>query len=158
MGRRRRKTAFKEVSPDFEYNSTLLVAKFINNLMWDGKKTVAQRIFYNALDIMKKKTGEDAYSLFEKAINNVKPVLIVRPRRIGGATYQIPMEVPSYKSISFAIKWIIKAARKRREYRMEERLANELLDAAKGEGEAIKTKETSHKMAEANRAFASFRW
>ncbi|MEO0122222.1 MAG: 30S ribosomal protein S7, partial [candidate division WOR-3 bacterium] len=105
-----------------------------------------------------KKTGEDGYTVFLKAINNVKPVLEVRPRRVGGATYQIPVEVSPRRRESLAIKWIIRAARERSEYRMVERLANELIDASKGTGQAIKTKETTHKMAEANRAFAHFRW
>lgn len=154
---RRKRAEVREISPDPVYNS-LLVQKFINNLMWNGKKTVAQKIFYDALKLIKKKTGEDGYSIFLKAINNVKPVLEVRPRRVGGATYQIPVEVSPRRRESLAIKWIIRAARERNEYRMVERLANELIDASKGTGEAIKTKETTHKMAEANRAFAHFRW
>ncbi len=156
MGRRRRAER-REIPPDPKYNS-VLAAKFINNLMWDGKKTIAQKIFYKALELIEKKTGEDGYAVFERAINNVKPVLEVRPRRVGGATYQVPVEVEPYRRISLAIKWIIRAARQRSEYRMEERLANELIDAAKGQGTAIKIKEDTHKMAEANRAFAHFRW
>lgn len=154
---RRKRAEVREISPDPVYNS-VLVQKFINNLMWDGKKTIAQKIFYDALKLIKKKTGEDGYNVFLRAINNVKPVLEVRPRRIGGATYQIPVEVSPRRKESLAIKWIIRAARERNEYRMEERLANELIDASKGIGQAIKTKETTHKMAEANRAFAHFRW
>uniref|UniRef100_A0A7V4E2H6 Small ribosomal subunit protein uS7 n=1 Tax=candidate division WOR-3 bacterium TaxID=2052148 RepID=A0A7V4E2H6_UNCW3 len=154
---RRKRAEVREISPDPVYNS-VLVQKFINNLMWDGKKTIAQKIFYGALELIKKKTGEDGYSVFLKAINNVKPVLEVRPRRVGGATYQIPVEVSPRRRESLAIKWIIRAARERSEYRMVERLANELIEAAKGTGQAIKIKETTHKMAEANRAFAHFRW
>ncbi|MEO0096751.1 MAG: 30S ribosomal protein S7 [candidate division WOR-3 bacterium] len=154
---RRKKAEVKEILPDPVYNS-VLVQKFINNLMWAGKKTVAQKIFYGSLELIKKKTGEEGYNVFLKAINNVKPVLEVRPRRVGGATYQIPVEVSPRRKESLAIKWIIQAARERNEYQMVERLANELIDASKGAGQAVKTKETTHKMAEANRAFAHFRW
>ncbi len=156
MGRRRRSVK-RQIIPDPKHSS-ILVAKFINNLMWDGKKTVAQRLFYKALEIIEKKTKEDGFSVFEKAFNNVKPVLEVRSRRIGGANYQVPVEVRPQRRESLAIKWIIRAARARNEYRMEERLANELIDAAKNQGTAIKKREDTHKMAEANRAFAHFRW
>lgn len=156
MGRRHR-ASVREIQPDPRYNSTL-VAKFINNLMWAGKKTVAQKIFYEALEIIERKTKEDAYTVFERAFNNVRPVLEVRPRRVGGSTYQVPMEVRFKRRQSLAIKWIIRAARSRGEYRMSERLANELLDAVRDQGAACKKKEETHKMAEANRAFAHFRW
>jgi len=156
MGRRRRAST-REIQPDPRYNSPL-VAKFINNLMWDGKKTVAQRIFYEALEIIERKTKEDGFAVFEKAFNNIKPVLEVRPRRVGGSTYQVPVEVRPKRRESLAIKWIIAAARSRSEYRMSERLAGELLDASQGQGAAYKKKEDTHKMAEANRAFAHFRW
>ncbi len=154
---RRRRAPERKVQPDPRYNSTL-VSKFINNLMWDGKKTVAQKIFYRALEIIEKKTGEDGYQVFLRAIENVKPEIEVRPRRVGGATYQVPVEVRPKRQISLAIKWIIKAARQRSERRMYERLANELMDAAKGVGAAMKIKENTHKMAEANRVFAHYRW
>ncbi len=154
---RRRRAPERKIQPDPRYNSTL-VSKFINNLMWDGKKTVAQKIFYRALEIIEKKTGEDGYQVFLRAIENVKPEIEVRPRRVGGATYQVPVEVRPKRQISLAIKWIIKAARQRSERRMYERLANELMDAAKGVGAAIKIKENTHKMAEANRVFAHYRW
>ncbi len=154
---RRRRAPERKVQPDPRYNSTL-VSKFINNLMWDGKKTVAQKIFYKALEIIEKKTGEDGYQVFLRAIENVKPEIEVRPRRVGGATYQVPVEVRPKRQISLAIKWIIKAARQRSERRMYERLANELMDAAKGVGAAMKIKENTHKMAEANRVFAHYRW
>ncbi len=154
---RRRRAPERPVPPDPKYNSTL-VTKFINNLMWDGKKTVAQKIFYKALEIIEKKTGEDGYQVFLRAIENVKPEMEVRPRRVGGATYQVPVEVRPKRQISLAIKWIIRAARQRSERRMYERLANELMDAAKGVGAAIKIKENTHKMAEANRVFAHYRW
>ncbi|MCS7257918.1 MAG: 30S ribosomal protein S7 [candidate division WOR-3 bacterium] len=145
------------IAPDPKYNS-VLAARFINNLFWDGKKTIGQKIFYEALELIEKKTKENGYAVFERAINNVKPILEVRPRRVGGATYQIPMEVPPNRQETLAIKWIIQAARARPEYRMVERLANELIDASKNQGAAIKKKEDTHKMAEANRAFAHYRW
>jgi small subunit ribosomal protein S7 len=126
--------------------------------MWDGKRSVAQKIFYGALERIEKLTKEDGLAVFEKALGNVKPVLEVRPRRVGGATYQIPMEVRPARKESLAIKWLITVARKRSEYRMEDRLAQEIIAASKNEGGAIKKREEVHKMAEANRAFAHFRW
>jgi len=154
---RKRRAEIRPVLPDPVYNS-VLVAKFINNLMWDGKKSLAQKIFYKALKLIEKETKEDGLSVFQRALANVKPVLEVRPRRVGGATYQIPMEVRPNRRDALAIKWIIQAARKRPEYRMEERLAHELIDASKNQGVAVKKKEDTHKMAEANRAFAHYRW
>ncbi len=154
---RRKRALVRVVPPDPIYNSTL-VTKFINNLMWEGKRTIGQKIFYQALKLIEKQTNEDGFAIFQKAVNNVRPQLEVRPRRVGGATYQIPIEVPPRRKDSLAIKWIIKAARARSEYRMEQRLANELIDAAKGQGAAVKKREDTHKMAEANRAFAHFRW
>ena len=126
--------------------------------MWDGKRSVAQKIFYGALERIEKLTKEDGLAVFEKALNNVKPVLEVRPRRVGGATYQIPMEVRPARKESLAIKWLIRVARSRSEYRMEDRLAQEIIAASRNEGGAIKKREEVHKMAEANRAFAHFRW
>lgn len=126
--------------------------------MWDGKKTVAQRIFYEALGLIQERTGEDGYVVFQKAINNVKPVLEVRPRRVGGATYQIPMEVPPHRRDALAIKWMVESARNRSEHTMIERLAGELIDASRKQGGAVKKREDTHKMAEANRAFAHYRW
>ncbi|MGQ9707462.1 MAG: 30S ribosomal protein S7 [bacterium] len=154
---RRMKFKVRTPAPDPRYNS-VLVEKFVNKLMWNGKKTVARRIFYEALALAEKKGGEDGYSLFQKAVNNVKPVLEVRPRRVGGATYQIPMEVPPQRRDALAIKWLIEAARARNEHTMIERLAGELIDASKKQGNAFKKKEDTHKMAEANRAFAHYRW
>jgi small subunit ribosomal protein S7 len=154
---RRRKAQLRKIQSDPKYNS-LLVGKFINNLLWDGKRSVAQKIFYGALDRIEKLTKEDGYAIFERALNNVKPVLQVRPRRVGGATYQIPMEVSPNRKTSLAIKWIITAARARPEHRMEERLAQELIAASRNEGTAIKKREDVHRMAEANKAFAHFRW
>ena len=156
MGRRRR-AMVREVAPDPRYGS-VLVSKFVNHLMWAGKKTVAQKIFYEALDIIENKTKEDGFAMFERAFNNIKPVLEVRPRRVGGSTYQVPVEVRPKRKQALAIKWIIRAARDRSEYRMAERLAGELLDASQGQGSAFRKKEETHKMAEANRAFAHFRW
>lgn len=135
-----------------------IIGRLINNLFWDGKKTVGQKIVYEAIALIEKKTKEDGFALFQRAINNVKPMLEVRPRRVGGATYQIPMEVEPERRETLAVKWVIRAARARAEYRMVERLANELIDASKNQGAAIKKKEETHKMAEANRAFAHYRW
>ncbi len=156
MGRRRRAT-IRRIQPDPKFNSTV-VSKFINNLMWDGKKSTAQKIFYRALEKIEKLTKEDGLAVFEKALNNVKPVLEVRPRRVGGATYQIPMEVRPNRRESLAIKWIIRAARQRSEYRMEDKLAQEIIAASRNEGAAMKKREEMHRMAEANKAFAHFRW
>lgn len=136
----------------------MLVSRFINNLLWCGKRSTAQRIFYGAIGFIEGKTKEDGLSVFLKAIENVKPLLQVRPRRVGGATYQIPMEVKPSRKESLAIKWLIRAARSRAEHRMLERLANEIIEASKNEGVAIKKKQEVHRMAEANRAFAHFRW
>ena len=157
MPRRKRKLKRRDIEPDIKYNS-VLAAKFINNLMWEGKKTVAQKIFYEALEIIEKKTGEDGFVVFERAINNAKPMIEVRPRRVGGATYQVPVEINPNRRTSLAVKWIIKYARMRNEYRMAEKLAGELIDAARNQGSSIKRKEEVHKMAEANRAFAHFGW
>ncbi len=156
MGRRRRAT-IRRIQPDPKFNSTV-VSKFINNLMWDGKKSTAQKIFYQALKKVEKLTKEDGLAVFERALNNVKPVLEVRPRRVGGATYQIPMEVRPNRRESLAIKWIIRAARQRSEYRMEDKLAQEIIAASRNEGAAMKKREEVHRMAEANKAFAHFRW
>jgi small subunit ribosomal protein S7 len=154
---RRRRAPERIIAPDPKYNS-VLVSKFINNLMWDGKKQTARKIFYKALELIQKKTGEDGYQIFLKAIENVKPEIEVRARRVGGATYQVPVEIRPKRQISLAIKWIIQAARSRSERTMIERLANELIDASKGIGNAVKIRENTHKMAEANRVFAHYRW
>jgi small subunit ribosomal protein S7 len=154
---RRRRAPERKVQPDPVYNSEL-VAKFINNLMWDGKKSLAQKIFYRAMEIVGERTNENPLHVFQKAIENVKPSMEVRSRRIGGANYQVPVEVRPKRQISLAIKWIIDAARKRPGRRIYEKLAAEIIDAYKGTGNAVKTKENVHKMAEANRVFAHFRW
>ena len=147
----------REILPDPKYRS-VLVAKFINCMMKDGKKSVAESIFYKALNIIKEKTGKNPLEVFEKAVENVKPVLEVKSRRVGGATYQVPIEVRPERRISLAIKWIINSARARSERGMVLKLANELLEAYNNKGGAIKKKEDTHRMAEANRAFAHYRW
>ncbi len=154
---RRRRAPERKIQPDPVYNSEL-VAKFINNLMWDGKKSLAQKIFYRAMEIVGERTNENPLHVFQKAIENVKPSMEVRSRRIGGANYQVPVEVRPKRQISLAIKWIIQAARNRPGRRMYEKLAAEIIDAYKGTGNAVKIKENVHKMAEANRVFAHFRW
>lgn len=148
----------REIPPDPKYGS-VLVAKFINNLMKDGKKNIARRIFYEALERLREKSGgEDPFKIFEKAVENVKPLLETRTRRVGGANYQVPVEVRPERQISLAIKWIIRAARERHEKTMVERLANELWDAYHEKGAAIKKRDDTHRMAEANRVFAHYRW
>ncbi len=147
----------REILPDPKYRS-VLVAKFINCMMKDGKKSVAESIFYKALNIIKEKTGKNSLEVFEKAVENVKPVLEVKSRRVGGATYQVPIEVRPERRISLAVKWIINSARARGERGMVLKLANELLEAYNNKGAAIKKKEDTHRMAEANRAFAHYRW
>lgn len=136
----------------------LTVAKFINAIMYDGKKSKAEKIFYGALNTVAEKTGKNPLEVFQAAMDNVKPMIEVRPRRVGGATYQVPMEVSTFRRQSLAVRWIIIAARGRQGKSMEEKLAAEILDAAQGRGGAIKKKEDTHKMAEANRAFAHYRW
>lgn len=148
----------RTVLPDPKYNS-VLVAKFINCLMRDGKKSIAEKIFYSALDIIRERTGNrDVLAVFNKAVSNAKPVLEVKSRRVGGSTYQVPVEVRPERRTTLSIRWIIESARQRGEKSMQERLAAELLDAANNRGNAIKKKEDTHKMAEANKAFAHYRW
>lgn len=154
---RRKLVKRKEVNPDPKYSSPL-VTKFINNLMSKGKKSTAERIFYSSLDLIEKRTGQAGIQVFKLALNNVKPVLEVRPRRVGGATYQVPMEVRTERKTALAIRWLIGFARSRSEHTMEEKLAAELIAASKNEGGAIKKKEDTHRMAEANKAFAHYRW
>ena len=154
---RKKKTIKRELLPDTKYGN-ILVTQFLNNIMRKGKKSVSEQIFYGALEIIEKKTGQPGIEVFQKALSNVKPVLEVKPRRVGGATYQVPIEVRSERRTSLAIKWIISYARARAEHTMLDRLAAELIAASKNEGSSIKKKEDTHKMAEANRAFAHFRW
>jgi small subunit ribosomal protein S7 len=154
---RRRVAEKREILPDPKYNSKL-VSRFISIILRDGKKSTAERVFYGALDIMKDKTGGDPLKAFKTAVENVKPVLEVKPRRVGGATYQVPVEVKPQRKVALALRWIIGYARARKEKTMSERLAGELMDALNNTGTSIKKKEDTHKMAEANRAFAHYRW
>jgi len=147
----------REVLPDPLYNSTL-VSKFVNCDMWDGKKSTAEGVVYHAFKIIQQKTGDDPLKVFKKAVENVKPVLEVKTRRVGGANYQVPVEVNPNRRISLSIRWLISYSRARKETSMEEKLAAELLDAANNRGAAIKKREDVHKMAEANKAFAHYRW
>jgi small subunit ribosomal protein S7 len=139
------------------YNSTL-AEKFMNNMMWDGKKTTSRKIFYTAMDAMREESGDDPLKLFKKAVENCRPVLEVKTRRVGGANYQVPIEVHQNRRTSLAIRWIISNARNRPENSMAERLAGELLEAAAQRGGAVKKKDDVHRMAEANKAFAHYRW
>ena len=147
----------RSVPPDAIY-STPLVSKFINCLMWDGKKSVAESTFYEALGKIRERSEEDPLRVFKKAVENVKPQMEVKTRRVGGANYQIPIEVNADRRTSLSIRWLIGYARQRGEKGMVERLAGELLDACNGKGAAVKKKEDTHRMAEANRAFAHYRW
>jgi len=154
---RRRRAEQRNILPDPVYND-VIVAKFINCMMRSGKKSVSQKIFYSAMEIIKNKTNMDGIQVFRQALENVKPQIEVRPRRVGGATYQVPMEVRPERKVSLAIRWIISAARSRNERTMINKLASELLDAYNNKGGAVKKKEDVHKMAEANKAFSHFRW
>ncbi len=154
---RRRGAESREIQPDPVYSSTL-AAKFINSMMWEGKKTIAQGIFYGALEAMQEKAQDDPLKLFKKAVENCKPLLEVKTRRVGGANYQVPIEVPQNRRTSLAIRWILNGARARAERGMAGKLAGELLDAANMRGASIKKKDDVHRMAEANKAFAHFRW
>jgi small subunit ribosomal protein S7 len=154
---RRHRAEKREIIPDPKYGD-LVVAKFMNSLMFEGKKSVAEGIVYGALDRIEQKAKRDGIELFHEALNNVKPAIEVRSRRVGGATYQVPVEVRSDRRQALAIRWIITAARGRNENTMEERLSGELLDAANNRGTAVKKREDTHKMAEANRAFSHYRW
>src|ERR1700733_4140908 len=155
--RRRRRLYSRKILPDPVYNSTL-AEKFVNTMMWDGKKAISQKIFYEAMDTIKERTQDDPLKLFKKAVENCKPLLEVKTRRVGGANYQAPVEVPNNRRTSLAIRWILINARTRPEKGMPEKLANELADAANLRGGAIKKKDDVHRMAEANKAFAHYRW
>lgn len=154
---RRNAAVKRDVLPDPIYGSKVLT-KFINQIMLDGKRGLAQRIVYDAFDAIKEKTGEEPLTVFEKALENVMPVLEVKSRRVGGATYQVPVEVRAERRQTLGIRWIVTFARKRNEKTMSERVANELMDAANNMGGAFKKKEEVHRMAEANKAFATYRW
>ncbi len=154
---RRRSAQKREILPDPKYHDKL-VTKFINNMMLDGKKSLSERIFYSSMDLMQSKENDDFLVLFKKAVENTKPILEVKSRRVGGATYQVPVEVRSDRKQALSIRWLLASAKARTERTMEERLANELIDAANKRGAAIKKKEDVHRMAEANKAFAHYRW
>ena len=154
---RRGQIAKRDVLPDPLYNSKL-VTRLINNVMYDGKKGVAQKIVYDAFDIIKEKTGNDPLETFEAAMENVMPVLEVKARRVGGATYQVPIEVRPERRQTLGLRWLTAYSRARSERTMAERLASEIMDAANNTGSAVKKREDTHKMAESNKAFAHFRW
>ena len=154
---RRTAAVRREVMPDAKYNNRL-VTQLTNKVLLDGKKSVAESIVYGAFDIIEEKTGSDPLSVFKKAMDNVRPTLEVKPKRVGGSTYQVPMEVNARRSTTLAIRWIVGYARGRREHTMADRLASEIMDAANGIGASVKKREDLYKMAEANRAFSHYRW
>ena len=154
---RRRAAEKRTILPDHKFKD-LILAKFMNRVMKDGKKSISEKIVYGAFDIVSKKIDKDPIDYFHDALNNVKPSLEVRSRRVGGATYQVPMEVKPRRAQALAMKWIIESAEKRNEKTMRERVASELIDAFNNKGNSVKKREETHKMAEANRAFSHFRW
>jgi len=154
---RRRKVAKRPLMPDPKFKSRL-VTRFINNLMRDGKKSVAEGIFYKAIDIIEERTGQNGLEVFEKAMENVQPVVEVKSRRVGGATYQVPVEIRHERRVALAIRWLISFSKARSEKTMAERLAMELDQASKNQGASIKKRDDTHRMAEANKAFAHYRW
>jgi len=157
MPRKKRASLKRKVIPDPKYGDKL-VAKFINTLMWGGKKSTAEAIVYGTFDVLQEKKNDDPVKLFKQAMENIKPVIEVRSRRVGGATYQVPVEVRSDRRISLGLRWLLTAARARKEGTMRDRLATELLEALENRGTAVKKREDTHKMAEANKAFAHYRW
>ncbi len=154
---RRRKAPVREIMPDPIYGSKVLT-KFINKIMYDGKKSTAEKIIYSALDIIGSRSEKSGIDTFNDAIEKIKPIIEVKSRRVGGATYQVPVEVRPVRQLSLAIRWLVDASRKRNERTMAERLANEFMDAASDKGNAFKKKEDTYRMAEANKAFAHYRW
>jgi len=154
---RKRKAPKKIPIVDPRYKS-LIIPKLINSIMYDGKKTVAEKIIYDAIDKIKLKSKEEPIEIFNTAINNIRPTVEVRSRRVGGATYQVPVEVKSKRSQALALRWLIDASRKRKDKNMSDKIFNEIYDAYQNKGSAIKKKEDTHKMAESNKAFAHFRW
>ncbi|MDR2434321.1 MAG: 30S ribosomal protein S7 [Treponema sp.] len=156
MGRKK-KTIDRGIAPDPKYNS-VVVSKFVNRMMWEGKRSVGLRIVHNALEILQSKADKEPLEVFLKALDNVKPVIEVKSRRVGGATYQVPVEIREARREALCMRWIINAARARSGHGMDDRLAAELLDAYNNTGTAFKKKEDTHKMAEANKAFAHYRW
>jgi small subunit ribosomal protein S7 len=157
MPRKKRASLKRETIPDPKYGDPL-VAKLISTLMWSGKKSIAEHVVYGSFDILQEKKGDDPVKLFKQAMENIKPIVEVRSRRVGGATYQVPVEVRSDRRISLGLRWLIGAARDRREGTMRDRMAAELLEAIENRGAAVKKREDTHKMAEANKAFAHYRW
>ena len=154
---RRAAAVRRETQPDAKYNNRL-VTQLINKVLLDGKKSLAEEIVYGAFDIVAEKTGEDALSVFKKAMDNIRPTLEVKPKRVGGATYQVPMEVNSRRATTLAIRWMVDYSRKRKEKTMKQRLAAEIMDAANGTGASVKRREDLYKMAESNRAFSHYRF
>lgn len=154
---RRAAAVRRETQPDAKYNNRL-VTQLINKVLLDGKKSTAEGIVYDAFDIVAEKTGQDALTVFKKAMDNIRPTLEVKPKRVGGATYQVPMEVNSRRATTLAIRWMVDFSRKRKENAMKERLAGEIMDAAENTGASIKKREDLYKMAESNRAFSHYRW
>ena len=154
---RRAAAVRREIQPDAKYNNRL-VTQLINKVLLDGKKSVAEGIVYGAFDIIREKTNSDPLTVFKKAMDNVRPTLECKPKRVGGATYQVPMEVNSRRATTLAIRWIVDFSRKRKEHTMRERLANEIIDASNNTGAAVKKREDMYKMAEANRAFSHYRF
>ena len=154
---RRAAAVRRETRPDAKYNNRL-VTQLINKVLLDGKKSTAEGIVYDAFDIVAEKTGQDALTVFKKAMDNIRPTLEVKPKRVGGATYQVPMEVNSRRATTLAIRWMVDFSRKRKENTMKERLAGEIMDAAENTGASIKKREDLYKMAESNRAFSHYRW
>ena len=154
---RRSAAVRREITPDAVYNNRL-VTQLINKILLDGKKSIAEGIVYGAFDIVEQKTSQDPLTVFKKAMDNVRPTLEVKPKRVGGATYQVPMEVNSRRATTLAIRWIVGYSRDRKERSMAERLANEIMDASNGLGASVKKREDVYKMAESNRAFSHYRW
>ena len=154
---RKKSSSKKNVLLDARYKSSI-IPKLINSLMYDGKKTIAEKIVYDAIEKIKSKSKDEPITIFNQAITNIKPTVEVRSRRVGGATYQVPVEVKSKRSQALAIRWLIDASRKRKDKKMSDKIFNEIYDAYQNRGSAIKKKEDTHKMAESNKAFAHFRW
>lgn len=157
MPRKKRASLKREVIPDPKFQD-VLVTKFVSALLWSGKKSIAEHIVYGAFDVLQEKKNDDPVKLFKQALENIKPLVEVRSRRVGGATYQVPQEVRSDRKISLGLRWLIGAARDRKEKTMKDRIAAELMEAIENKGAAVKKREDTHKMADANKAFAHYRW
>ncbi len=157
MPRRKREIAKRQIKPDSLYND-VLVGKFVNIIMKEGKKSIAEKIFYDSCNLVKEKEKTEPLEIFKKALKNVKPLIEVKARRVGGSNYQVPVEVPTQRGYSLAMRWLLESARKRSEHSMEEKLASEIMEASRNAGASVKKREEVHKMAEANKAFAHYRW